>query len=431
MHLRRLVSLAILVLVLAGLAVGPAAQASFRAKCIPGQGSSPACTWWNAKVTFISDGDTIDARISGGGRGEKHIRFTGINAMELQRYSKYPNRRRGDCHGVEATALIERYIKRSRFKVRLAAQKASSRSGRRLRRSVWVRSGGRWRDLAKLEIAAGHALWLPATDEWAHNREYADLASKAIAAQGNLYDPDFCGAGPDQDLPLGLALNWDADGGDEGNLNGEWVDIRNGGRRPLSLGGWFFRDSFLRYDAGKRAPGYVFPASAVVPAQGTVRLRMGCGNNTAREFHWCQDGSVFENVTGGPRHIGDGGYLFDPQRDLRASTLFPCVIACSDPLAGKVRVTVHPNKPESISVTNVSGGVVDLVDHTVKLRSRGAADEYVFGEVFGPGTFLGPGRTLRYAPPRANVLSDNGGVVELRTLTDIQTDCVAWGFGRC
>ena len=256
---------------------------------------------------------------------ERHIRLTGINAMELQRYSKYPERRRGDCHAREATALIERYIRAARFRVRLAAQRASSRSGRRLRRSVWVRSGGRWRDLAQLELAAGHALWLPAADEWAHNLEYGRLGAAALAAQRNLYDPDFCGAGPDQDLPVSIVVNWDADGSDEGNLNGEYVDIRNGGARPLSLAGWFFRDSFLRYDRGRRTPGFAFPPSAVVPAGGSLRLRMGCGTNTARELHWCLDGTAFENVTGGPRHVGDGGYLFDPQRDLRASFLYPCL----------------------------------------------------------------------------------------------------------
>ena len=40
----------------------------------------------------------------------------------------------------------------------LAAQKASSHSNKRLRRSVWVREGGRWRDVSKLEMEAGLAL---------------------------------------------------------------------------------------------------------------------------------------------------------------------------------------------------------------------------------------------------------------------------------
>jgi endonuclease YncB( thermonuclease family) len=404
------------------------AQAAFRAKCVPGDAASPSCTWWNARVTFISDGDSIDARV---GRRVHQIRLTGINAMELQRYSKYPERRRGDCHGLEATAFIERYIKRSRFRIRLAAQRASSRSGRRLRRSVWVRSGGRWRDLARLELAAGHALWLPAKDEWAHNGEYARLAAGAVAARRNLYDPGFCGAGPDQDLPVSIAVHWDADGDDEGNLNGEYVDIRNGGSRPLSLAGWFFRDSFLRFQRGTRTPGFVFPAATVVPAGGSVRLRAGCGSSSARDLHWCLDGTAFENVTGGPRHVGDGGYLFDPRGNLRASFLYPCLVACADAAAGRVRLDPHPNRPEAITILNTSGRPVDLSDHILKLRNRGKAAQYVFGHVFGPGTELPAGGVLQYTPDTPNRFSDNGGVVELRTLDDSLTDCAAWGFGRC
>jgi endonuclease YncB( thermonuclease family) len=425
----RLVLLALL-LPLAALALAAApAEGASRAKCIPGDASSPKCTWWNARVTFIADGDTIDARIEGG--RERHIRLTGINAMELRRYSKYPARRRGACHAREATALIERYIKASRFRVRLAAQRASSRSGRRLRRSVWVRSGGRWRDLARIELAAGHALWLPASDEWAHNGEYARLAAQAVAARRNLYDAGYCGAGPDADLPVSVAVNWDADGNDEGNIRGEYVDIRNGGARPLSLAGWHFRDSFLRYHRGTRVPGFVFPASAVVPAGGSLRLRAGCGANTARELHWCLDGTAFENVTGGPKQVGDGGYLFDPRGNLRASFLYPCVLGCADSAAGRVRLDPHPNRPESITIVNTSGAPVDLGDHVLKLRNRGRAGQYVFGHVFEPGTVIAAGDSLRYTPEGANRFSDNGGVVELRTLDDTLTDCAAWGFGRC
>ena len=103
-------------------------------------------------VKSSRSGDTIRVRLAG---RIQTVRFTGINAMELTRYSKYPSRRRGACHGLEATALVERAIKRSGWKVRLGAQELSSHANRRLRRSVWVRKGGRWRDLSKLEMQAG------------------------------------------------------------------------------------------------------------------------------------------------------------------------------------------------------------------------------------------------------------------------------------
>ena len=426
----------------------PAAHGSWRAPC-RGDGTGPKCTFWKAKATFIADGDTIKAVLADDPtRTVQLIRFTGINAMELHRYSKFASRRRGDCHGLDAAAFVERAVKRSRWRIRLAAQHASSRSGgrHRLRRSVWVKVRGHWRDLAKLELQAGLALWLPNGDEWAHNGEYHRLAAAAMLVQRGLYDPDGCGVGPDQDLPLTLSVNWDADGNDEAALNGEWVDIRNGGIRPLSLRGWWFRDSWLRYSA-HRLPGYEFPPGTVVPAGGSVRLHMGCGANTPTDLHWCQRESVFENVTSNGRGLGDGGYLFDPQGDLRASTNYPCVVACVDPLAGKVQVSVHPTTPESITIANVSQAPVDLVDHDLKLSLPGHPDTFIFGYPFGPGTILGPGERMRVVPggptPESRlvrnlhrgtyVLSDGRGVVSLRTMTDLVTDCYDWGrdSGRC
>ena len=263
--------------------------------------------------------------------------------MELTRYSKYPGRRRGACHGLAATALVERAIKRSGGRVRLAAQKASSHSNQRLRRSVWVRQGGRWRDLSKLEMEAGLALWLPNGIENAHNREYLVLAERAAAARKGLYDPAACGAGPDQDLPISVTVNWDADGNDAQDLNGEWIDIHNGGGRDLRLGGWWVRDSWLRYGQD-HVPGYRLPDATVVPAGRTLRVRVGCGAAGDLEQHWCLRESAFENVTSGFGTMGDGAYLFDPQGDLRASQTYPCVVACSDPLAGRVRLDVQPRR---------------------------------------------------------------------------------------
>ncbi len=420
----------------------PVAQAATRrAPCAEGA-KQPRCVFTDAKVSFIADGDTI--RVTLGGR-TKTIRFTGINAMELTRYSKYPSRRRGACHGLAATALIERAIKRSGGRVRLAAQRLSSHSNHRLRRSVWVRQGGRWRDLSKLELQAGLALWLPNGIENAHNREYLVLAERAEAARKGLYDPAACGAGPDQDLPISVTVNWDADGNDAQDLNGEWVDIHNGGGRDLPLGGWWVRDSWLRYGQD-HVPGYRLPDSTVVPAGRTLRLRIGCGAAGELEQHWCLRESAFENVTSGFGTMGDGAYLFDPQGDLRALQTYPCVVACSDPLAGRVRLDVEPRRNESISITNVSGFPVDLGGHLVKLHNAGKPDQFVFGYPFRPGTVLQPGEALRIDPGGSPsddtrlerhagrgpyVLADGKGVVSLRTTDDLVTACEAWGAASC
>jgi endonuclease YncB( thermonuclease family) len=415
--------------------------AAKRAPCREGA-KRPLCTVQTARAVFVADGDTIRVRL--GGR-VRTVRFTGINAMELTRYSSNPRRRRGACHGLEATALVERAIRRSGGRVRLLAQRLSSRANRRLRRSVWVRQGGRWRDLAKLELQAGLALWLPNHVENAHNREYAVLAQRAAAARRGLYDPAACGAGPEQDLPLTVTVNWDADGNDAQNLDGEWVEVHNGGGRDLALGGWWVRDSFLRFGRD-RVPGHRFPDATVVPAGGTLRLRVGCGAGRALEQHWCLRETVFENVSSGSRAMGDGAYLFDPQGDLRAWEIYPCLVACGDPLAGRVRLSVQPRRDESIAVTNASGAPADLGGHVVKLHNAGKPDQFVFGVPFRPGTVLQPGETLRIDPGGSPgddtrlqrhlgrgpyVLADGKGVVSLRTTDDLVTACEAWGAASC
>jgi endonuclease YncB( thermonuclease family) len=415
--------------------------AARRAPCAEGA-KRPLCTFEAARVVSVSDGDTIRVRL--GGRIQK-VRFTGINAMELSRYSTRQSQRRGECHGREATAFVEQAIRRSRWRVRLAAQRLSSRAEGRLRRSVWVRQGGRWRDLARLELQAGHALWLPNSTENAHNREYAVLAQRAAAAGRNLYDPDHCGTGPAQDQPISVTVNWDADGNDDQNLNGDWVDIHNGGGRDLRLGGWWVRDSPLR--AGKdRVPGYGFPDSTVVPAGGTLRVRVGCGVSDPLEKHWCLNESAFEQVSSGFATMGDGAYLFDPQGDLRAWEIYPCLVACDDTLAGKVSLGAQPRRNEAMAITNTSGGTVDLGGHVVKVHLNGRPNHFVMGYFFRAGTILGTGETMRIDPGGSasddtrlerhagrgpHVMPDAGGVVSLRTTDDIVTACTAWGSGSC
>ena len=430
--------------VLPWLAAAPTAGAATRGPCLD-DGTGPTCRFWTGKVTFVADGDTIDVDIDGDGtRAARTIRFTGINAMELTRYSKYPSRRRGACHGLEATALVERYIKRSRGVVRLAAQDQRSSTGKRLRRSVAVRVGGRWTDLGRILMEGGHALWLPNPVENAHNLEYHALAEQAAAAGRNLYDPDFCGAGPSPEAQLKLSVHWDADGTDGTDLNGEWVDIRNTGATDVPLAGWWLRDSWLIYNA-RHVPGYEFPADAVVPAGGSLRLYVGCGSSSPQRHFWCQDSAVFENADF-KRHSGDGGYLFDPQGDLRASSIYPCVVSCQDPLLGAVEVSVRPTTPESITVSNVSGSAIDLSGYLVKLHLGGAADKFIFGYPLEAGTQLAPGERLTVWMDRAPdgderltrslrrgayVLADGGNTVSLRSVTDVRIACAAWGRARC
>jgi endonuclease YncB( thermonuclease family) len=414
------------------LAAAPRADAAWKAPCIAGT-AKPTCYFSKGRVTFVADGDTLDVNVHGDGTSRPlRVRVIGINAMEQDAYSRDPRKRRGACHSIEATARLQRLVRGSRGLVRLSSQRPVSKAGHRYRRSVSVRVGGRWRDAGRILIDEGHALWLPGASEWAHNRRYAQGAQKAKVAGQRLWNPRYCGTDVSDATPLRMWVNWDADSIDQQNLNGEWVKIKNDGATDLPIGGWWLRDSFLDR--------YTFPTYAVIPAGGTVTVFVGtrpAGDaNTATHFYWNRRKPIFDNA--GARGMGDGGYLFDRQGDLRLSMMYPCRYACSDPLARMIDVRAHPSTPEEVYVSNVSAAPVDLEGYVVD------NPPYVYS--FGPSTVLGPGERLRlvvmgspgndtplvkYWAKGKYILDDAGDHVRLRTQANITIDCFAWGSGFC
>jgi hypothetical protein len=147
---------------------------------------------------------------------------------------------------------------------------------------------------------------------------------------------------------------------------------------------------------------------------------------------------VFENVTRDARAIGDGAYLFDPDGDLRSWMLYPCRIDCSDPLEGAVDVTARPRGTESVDVTNRSQAAFDLQGYVLSSPPWSYA--------FPAGSVVQPGQTLRIltgGDPAADeplrkhwgmldpILDNGGDVVRVKTYTDLQLACHAWGGKSC
>jgi endonuclease YncB( thermonuclease family) len=402
------------------------ADARSRGPCIPGQ-ARPICYHWKGVVTHVADGDTFDVRVRGA--GQFRVRVASINAMELTHYSTDPSQRRGECHAVTATNRLENLIGGRR--VRLSAQDPASSSGNRKRRSVAIWMGGKWTDVGQILINEGHAFFLAGSSEWAHNRHYSRGAQVAARNGANLWDTDYCGSGPEDGARLRMWVNWDADGSDSPRKRGEWARIKNVGSSDVSIGGWWFRDSSLRR--------YRFPAGAVIPAGRSIRVIVGrrpsWDSDRQTRFYWPQSSSVFENVSS--RGLGDGGYLFDSQGDLRLWMMYPCRISCGDFLKGKVTVRAHPRAPEKVYVRNVSGVDVNLEGYVVE------NDPYIWN---GPaGTVLHPGevltlivwksrpdsRLLRYWGKGKYILNDGGDRVLVRTQRNIRIHCHAWGGWRC
>ena len=414
--------LAAVLLIVLGASPAPARTA----RCFGGV-SGPLCHVVTGKVTDVNDGDTIDVRLKGR-RRPVEIRLRAIQAMELTRHSRP---RRGECHAVEATAALERMLRRAGNRVRLATQVRDGRDPLgRLRRAVAVHSGGRWRDVGEMLIARGHALWLDSAAEPLWNARYNRAQQEAARRGRNLWNPVHCGRGPQQDVPIDVWANWDAFGADVDNVNGEWIKVRNRGSRTLDLGRWWVRDAMLRR--------FTFPRGTAVAPGATVTVHVGRGRNRPGVFHWGLSRPIFENARDDGLNLGDGAFLFDRRGDLRKAMLYPCVVACSDPRRGAVEVEARPRRPESISVRNVSTRPVSL--YATHLGITGS------GYHFGPSSVLQPGEEIVVAvagDPRddthtrrhwgldGRLLPDRGGEVRLRTYSEIVIACDSWGDGDC
>ena len=398
---------------------GMAGDAAARSGSCLVPGVTTKCKIWTGKVTYVDDGDTLRVDLAGDRtRVPLRIRVTGIQAME-----------RGQCHAVQATARLAQILRGGGNRVRLAALDPSSKSEGRFRRAVAVRIGGRWRDVGRMLIAEGHALWLPNSAEWAWNDEYSRLAEQSVATRLNLWSPTFCGAGPSDASPLKLTVNADASGTDADNVNGEWVRIRNlDPVNEVHLDGWWLRDSALNR--------YAFPDYTTIAPNDSLTVYAGRGTNTWTEFYWGSKKSVFDNI--GRRGMGDGAYLFDRQGDLRAWMSYPCRLNCGDPNVGAITISAHPTGREYVRLRNTSAAPVDLEDYKLE------TPPWVYG--FAHDSVLQPGETMtiemrgepapdgplyRYWGLGGAVLNNGGDKLLLSNYRGVRIGCYAYGSASC
>ena len=138
--------------------------------------------------------------------------------------------------------------------------------------------------------------------------------------------------------------------------------------------------------------------------------------------------------------MGDGAYLFDPLGNIRASMVYPCRGACSDPLAGRRRADRRPDAAGASRSrsTNLTAGALDLDGYVLKspplqlpLRRRLGAPA---GRLDADPDRRRPeddaplSRSWGFARP---ILRNAGDVVRLATYTDITLACTAWGDKSC
>lgn len=410
-------------LALAAIAPASAAAHSFTAPCVGPGHSGPSCHFWTAKAVLVNDGDTIGVHVDGDPAGRVYrVRFIGVQAMELHRYD--PRHWAGECHAVAAAKRVRQLLRESHWRVLLSAQHPGKHFTHRLGRWIAVKVGGQWRDLGAIEMAEGLTIAMPGETDWAWNRTYSELGQQAAQRHIGMWDPTTCGVGPSQDVPMRLWVNWDPPGIDREHPNWEWIKVQNlSATTPLRLGRWWVRDSMDRR--------FTFPPRTVLAPGATATVHVGRGHRRGDSFYWGFRNQIFQNV-------GDGGYLFDPQGDLRAYMVYPCVFACWDQNQGAIQLSVQTRGRQYVRLTDVSNHPVDLYGYILLKHGRPYD--------FGPNSVLQPGQTMqvdvigrraqdtqfeRHWGMSHPILSASGDTVKLLTFSNITVACSAWGDARC
>ena len=387
-------------------------------------------------AAMVVDGDTIRFSQSRNRLTDNYqvIRLLGVQVPEKLSGTS-------GCEGVVAHEFLRDAIEGRPVVLASAGDSRSSIRNRRLRTVYVKQDDGSWVDASALMLSAGLGQWMPKKYEPVHNLEYRHLIDAARARGQNMWDPAFCGVGPEANLRL--VIQPDPVGDDTKNINDEYVAIVNDGPNRVDLSRWVIRDGSLDW--------LRLPAGTAVDPGGVLTVRSGSGTNTATNVYWGRRTPVWANFTTarGTRtkfgFIGDGAYLLDTLGNVRVSKVYPC-LDCADPARGALRITSvkydppgdERRKPNSELIRLKNKGTTPLSLFGYELRAGG------FGYEFGPFDSLQPGQriTIRLGDGRSTTavrhlglgraaLKNSGDRVLLRSFDGAHLDCKAWGKVKC
>ena len=393
---------------------------------------------WTVRVIKVNDGDTFDVDRNFDGSIDYRVRLIGINTPEGHwKWSNALQRRiwvtpeRPKCQSWYAYRRLRGLVEGKRVVLKAADFDSIGTGSRKLRFVHRISDG---KDINALLLREGLAVAYPNQPEPSRNADYNRLAKTAANRGIGLWNPFACANdGPARDAKLRVRARWVVDS--DSRLNDEYVRVQNLGAQPVSLKGWVLRESSTRY--------YFFEDVNVL-AGGSITVHSGAGvddtDSPAPKLHkhvyaqhagngfdfWsrpddgalAQERTVFGHVNAsrpGYRDRqnvrGDGAYLYDPHRDLRAWMTYPCLTStnktCADPTLDSRDISVDVDwkqatldgDGESVTLTNTSRQTIDLSGYMV--------DSWPWNTEIARGAVLAPGE--RYT---IHILSAGSGPLE-------------------
>lgn len=389
-------------------------------------------------VDVVADGDTIRF-IENGASDFVTVRLIGINTPEVRGFY---NRHRDEdmCGAVAATKLLQSLLPEG-WPVQLRSLDSSSTGvDDRLRRYVfaWNPTTGAYDVDVQAELAAaGLAMWFTVPDEAALSFTYLALIQEAQRARRGIWDPTYCGPVEQPSASLSVIAHWNASRNDNANPNGEYVIVRNTGEDAVDLSGWLLRDSSL-------TSWFNFPEGSILAPDDFRVVHVGpgiAGYPNPRDLYMGSASAILAN-TSADRITGDGVYLLDRSTAIRAWYQWPCLIDCSDPAQGALKIVeVNPittaKKPsraanqEFIVIKNQGYEEINLDGYYLSYRD--ATYPFIVNSRIQPGqsltVYIGKGTPtskVQYWGRDAPLLKNKGGMVRLLSERDSLISSKSW-----
>lgn len=389
-------------------------------------------------VDVVADGDTFRF-IEDGTAEYVTVRLLGVNTPEIRGFNNV-HRDKDMCGGAEATDVLKSVL-RPGSKVQLRSLSAESENRGRIQRYAFA-----WNPLTEqydIDVQAiiaqsGLAMWFTIKDEASLSYQYRIMIAQAQLEKRGIWNPEYCGPLEQPGANLSVIVNWDAAGNDNANINGEFIVVRNIGDQDVDLSGWLLRDSSL-------TSWFYFPGGSVLAPNDFRVVHAGFGTNGTpdpREIYMNSETALFPNVEPG-LFLGDGAYLLDRNTAMRNYYEYPCVLDCSDPLQGVLRITqvnavstaktvAKRANQEYIRIKNE--GIVPVLLDGYYLRRGVSTYPFLVNSMIKPGGVLTvrigkgtPTRSTQYWGQDSTLLRDKGDRVALMSNRNVTISVKAWG----